>query len=221
MKRVDLLLGIGLLLGSTTVEAQAPGRLEAAIGVRWIAATSLGASEASATRATGGRLTLFTTESQLDPVKSVEGRLGVRIAREIQIEASASYGESGVTTSIGADVEGIPDSVAAESLKEFTVEGAVVWQLERLRFGSRVVPLVSAGGGYMRRLHEDRTLAETGGIYHVGVGVSVLLAQRTGGRLRAVGLRADGRGVVRTGGVVFDDRRRVTPAAGASLFVRF
>ena len=60
----------------------------------------------------------------------------------------------------------------------------------RSRLGRRLRPFASGGAGYLRQLHEDRTLVETGQVYYAGGGARYWL--RGGARVAAlVGLRGD------------------------------
>lgn len=186
-------------------------------GVRWMGPMSLGAADATETRPGGSRFTLFTSDSRLDAAPAIEARVGVRVSDTLQVEAAGSYAAPALTARIASDVEGIPDVSVAESLNQFTIEGAVLLDLVRFR-GRRTSPFVSAGGGYARQLHETATLIEHGAIYHIGGGVNVPLK---GSGRGALGLRLDGRALIRTGGVAFDDRPHVGPSFGATVFVRF
>ena len=197
-----------------------PGRFEVALGGRWTGALGFGKADALETRASGATFALFATDTELTASTGAEARIGIRASRILQIEASATYASSDLRTRISSDAEGIPDVTASESLMQFAFEGALLAELDRWRIGRRTVPFVSVGGGFLRQLHEGRTLAEVGGTYHISAGVRYPLATRAAARLKAIGLRADVRAVVRTGGAAFDNRARVSPAAGVSLFLR-
>jgi len=212
------------LLGPAAAAAQPsdplPGRLELALGGRWTGGLAFGEAEALETRASGGSFALFATDTELAASTAAEARLGVRLFRTVQIEASAAYASSDLRTRVSSDVEGIPDVTASESLMQFAFEGALLAHLDRWRLGRRTVPFVSAGGGFVRQLHEGRTLVDVAGTYHVGAGVRYPLATRGAARVKAIGVRAEVRAVVRIGGAAFDNRARVAPALGASLFLR-
>ena len=83
------------------------------------------------------------------------------------------------------------------------------------------MPFVEGGAGYLRQLYDTRALVETGQTFHAGGGVNFTALSRQGRRVRALGLRVDVQALVRTKGVALDNRAHVSPAAGASLFVRF
>lgn len=214
---------ISLLPASARAQAPAlfPGRFEMAAGTRWIGRTRLGTLDATETGRGGTRFRLFSTESDLEAAMGPEARVGVRLTRLLQAEASMFYSTAQLSTRISSDVEGGGSVTVTEPVKQFLIEGAIVAHLTRWRLGRRGVPYVAVGVGYLRQLHEGQTLIETGQSYHVGGGLNCLLKTLGGERVKAVGLRADARASVRVKGVAFDDHLHVAPTFGASLFLRF
>ena len=105
-------------------------------------------------------------------------------------------------------------------MNQWTIEAALVASLPRWRFGTRSVPFLSAGAGYLRELHEGAALVETGLIYQGGGGLNILLTQRTG-RLKSAGVRVGVRAAVRTGGGILESAVRVAPIADVSIFLRY
>lgn len=199
--------------------AEEHGRFEIAAGPVWAGRESFGVSSATETSAAGGRFTLFQTSSTLLAVWGVEARVGVRLTRALEAEASSSYSRPTLRTNVSADVEN-GDALAVDDLvRQITLDGSIVLKLERWRFG-RGVPFVSAGAGYVRQIHESNTLVSTGQSYHVGGGAKYLLMARDG-RLKGIGIRGDVRALVRTKGVAFDKRAHVSPAVAASVFFGF
>jgi len=213
---------LSLLPASALAQSPAPfpGRFEVAAGTRWIGRTRLGTLDATETGSGGARFRLFSTESDLEAAIGPEARVGVRLTRLLQAEASMFYSTAQLSTRISSDVEGGEPVRVTEPVKQFLIEGAIVAHLTRWRLGRWGVPYVAAGAGYLRQLHEE-TLIETGQSYHVGGGLNCLLKTWGGGRAKAVGVRADARAGVRVKGVAFDDRLHVAPTFGASLFLRF
>jgi hypothetical protein len=61
---------------------------------------------------------------------------------------------------------------------------------------------------------------ESGRLFHAGGGVTVPLRTQAGAGT-TVGVRADARAIVRSGGVQFDDDVIIVPAAGVSVLFRF
>ena len=214
-----------MLLLPVTVEGQAaplPGRFEFAAGGLWAAPVSMGAADATETAPNGARFRLFSSESSLTSAIGLEGRIGVRLTTLLQFEGSASHATPTRRTRIRSDAEGIPDVTLAETVNQWTIEAALVAHLARWRFGTRSVPFLSVGVGYLRQLHEGETLVETGRTYQVGGGVNVLLRQSAGGRfLKSTGVRLGARGAVRTGGGSLDNQVRIAPLVDASFFARF
>jgi hypothetical protein len=91
-----------------------------------------------------------------------------------------------------------------------------LWYLSE---GGRLAPFVEAGAGYLRLLHDERTLVETGRTYEAGGGIKYAFRAATAG-VKAIGLRIDARAVARTKAGIFDDPR-ISPAGGASIYLRF
>jgi len=83
------------------------------------------------------------------------------------------------------------------------------------------MPFVLGGAQYMRQVHEGGTLIESGRLYEAGAGIKYALGSRARGRLKAIGIRGEGRAIVRAAGVNVDGRAHVSPAVAASLYVRF
>ena len=182
---------------------------------------SAGTHEATLTAADGSRFRLFSTSSELASASGVELRLGARVARVLDVEIVASYAVPRLITSVTADAEIGAATSASESIGQITIDGAAVIYLPR-RLGPRVVPFVTAGGGYIQQLYEQQTLTQRGRTFHVGGGVKLPLASRAAqNRVKQIGVRVDAGAVVRTAGASLDDRAHVAPAVAASLFVRF
>ena len=216
-----LSVGYGRAAAAQALPASGPGRLEVSLGVLWIGQLALGSNDANETTPTGGNLKIFTTSTDLGSVPALEARVAVRLLRSLEADVEASYGTPRLKVTISSDIESAPDVTATESVQQFTIGAGVVWYVPFHRASSRLAPFVSGGGGHLRQVHEERTLVETGQYYHVGGGVKWLLFARPSGLVNAVGLRVDARAVVRRHGVAFDDGGHVSPAVGASAFVRF
>ena len=88
------------------------------------------------------------------------------------------------------------------------------------RMGTRLAPFVSGGATFLRQLHEDRTLAETGQIVYAGGGARYWLRGGNGAG-RSFGLRGDARVNVRRNGIDFEDKMRIYPTVSLSVFVGF
>jgi len=203
-----------------SLPATGPGRIEVSVGALRVGHQALGSTDANETTAGGASLKIFTASSDLASVAGLEGRVAVRLMRSLEAEVEASYGTPQLNVTISNDFESAAPVTAVELVQQFTVGAGIVWYVPRPRT-SRLAPFVTAGGGYLRQMHEKRTLLETGQYYQLGGGVKLLLFSRPRGFLNAIGARVDARAVVRMKGVAFDDDGHASPAVGASAFVRF
>jgi hypothetical protein len=217
------IVSIGSVHAATAQSAPAigPGRFEVSFGALWIGHQALGSNDANETTTTGGRLKIFTTSSDLSSVAALEGRIAVRLVRSLEAEVEASFGTPQLKISISNDIENAPPVTAIERVQQFTIGAGVIWYLPFGARSSRLAPFVTAGGGHLRQMHQERTLLATGQFYQVGGGVKLLLFSRPRGLVNAIGVRADARAVVRMKGVAFDEGGHASPALGVSAFVRF
>jgi hypothetical protein len=195
-------------------------RVEIGGGALWIGRQPLGQQSATETTAAGAAQTLFSFSRELAGVAGFAARTGVRITRSLVVEADASYLKPQLRIAVTGDSEGAAAVTAAEMVQQFTLGGGVLWYVRAVRT-RRVAPFVTAGGGYLRQLHEPATLVETGRYYQFGGGVTVLLVSARHFHTKGIGARVDARAVVRSKGVAFDGGSKTSPAAGVSAFVRF
>ncbi len=220
-----VLIGVAILrvpcVRAQSGDAVEPGHVELAIGPLWVGRQALGSGDANETTAAGGNLLLFSTSTELSSATGLEARVGVRLSRAFEAEASGTYATPQIRTQISHDVEGAAPVTATEVIKQFTIGGGVVWYVRPARSASRLAPFVTAGAGYLRQLHESGTLVETGRFYQFGGGVKYVFVSRPGSRLKGIGARIDVRALVRQQGVAFDAGGHLSPAVGASLFARF
>jgi hypothetical protein len=205
-----------------SLAALQPGRFEVALGSQWIGHQGLGSNNANETTSAGGSQKLFSTSSDLVGAAGLEGRIGVRLRRSLEAEVEASYAKPPLRITISSDFESAAPVTASETIQQFTFGAGVVWYLpSRARRTTRLAPFLTAGGGYLRQLHESATLLETGHFYQFGGGMKYLLASRPTRQLKGVGVRVDVRALVRSKGIAFDAGHYTSPVIGASLFVRF
>jgi len=201
--------------------AASPFRVEVGIGVSWMGREPIGARAATETTGAGGTSPLFNTSSELAGAAGVDGRIGVRLSRSLVAEAEASYLKPQLRIAISSDAEGAAAVTASETIQQFTIGGNIRWMLPGRWWSPRLTPFALGGGGYLRQLHDQGTLLETGRFYQLGAGVETLLASGRRFHTRGVGARADLRALLRSNGVAFDGGSKVSPAAGVSAFVRF
>ena len=153
-----LLLAAGLsAFGASPAVAQSdgasPGRVDVAVGTLWVGSQHLGDQAANETTASGGQLALFTTSSDLASRAGVEGRVGVKLWPSLEVEASGTYASPEIRTQVSADFEGAAPITVTERIQQYTIAGGLVWYPVP-RSASPIAPFVTAGGGYLRQLHE-------------------------------------------------------------------
>lgn len=162
--------------------------------------------------------TLFRTSTEMNRAAGVEARVAWPLSASVAVEVGGAFSRPGLTVSVDGDAESPAVTLDQSRLEQYVIEAAVVWQLSRLAIGPRARPYLSVGGGYLRQLYDERTLVETGQIFHVGAGVRYWL--RGGQGLgRDLGLRGEVRYHVRREGVEFAGQSRRYPGATLSLFV--
>ncbi len=161
--------------------------------------------------------TLFTTDSRVSSATAPELRVGFALSPRFAAEFGFARTQPHVGVGIAGDPEAPAQHLLGEELQQYTFEGGATWQLPFSAAG-KFAPFVSGGAAFLRQLHEDRTLAESGEIYHAGVGARYWLR---GGRgpTRALGVRGDARINFRRNGIDFEDKMRSYPSFSLSLFL--
>jgi len=216
------MMTIAMLGVALPASAQSPGgRIEVSGGIVWMGGASLGTRPATETAPGGGRFQLFSTDSSLEGAAGLSARVGASLSRTFQIDVDAAYVRPSLATVVSGDAEQAAGLTASERLQQITIGGELLAHLWKWPLGSRGVPFVAAGAGYLRQLHESQTLAVNGRTYNVGGGVKFRLNRMEGRRLKTFGVRLDVRAEARQRGVAFDDRLHVSPVLAASLFGRF
>jgi len=199
-----------------------PGRVEVGFGTLWAGQNGLGASNATETTPTGAGSILFNTTTTLESAAGLGVHVGVRVWRQLEVEAVATYAKPTLSTVVANDIENATVVTATETLRQYTVGGDALWYLGKSGRSTRLLPYVAGGVAYLRQLHEGNTLAVTGRTIDIGGGVKYIFGARPAkSRIRTFGLRGDARIVAATKGVGFTDKARYAPSVGASVFVRF
>ena len=163
--------------------------------------------------------TLFTSDSHLTSATAPEFRAGFAVTRALAVEFGASIAHPRVGVSIAADAEAAAQELSGEELEQYQFDAGVTWQVP-IAIGARMAPFVTAGGGYLRQLHEDRTLVETGQVYYAGGGARYWLRGGSAAS-KAIGVRGDVRVNFRRKGIDFEDKMRAYPTVSLSLFLGF
>jgi hypothetical protein len=198
-------------------------RIEVSAGGLWLGGGSLGSANADlrANRTPPAPLPLFRTETDTRSAPGLDGRVGYWLTRSLLVEAGFIVTHPDVRTRVSGDSEGAAAVTLTETLDQYFIEASGVLLLDRWRLGTRTVPFVAGGAGYLRQLHEGRLLVETGQVYHVGGGLRHWLTLRPSGFVRAAGLRVDARVYVLTNGFTFQDEARSHAAISGAVFLTF
>ena len=219
------LLGFVLLTPITAFAQEAPAlrahhfTIEA--GVVWSGGYDIGDTTAqlrgNGPGPTPPSFTLLTADSRVSQTTAPEFRGGFAITRRMAVELSAALTTPHIGVAITSDAEAPAQELLGEQLRQFIIGAGLTWQLP-ISMGPKLAPFVSCGGSFLRQLHEDRTLGETGEIYHAGVGARYWLR---GGHAasRAIGLRGEARINVRRHGIDFENKPRTYPTLSLALFV--
>ena len=190
-------------------------------GMVWSGSHAIGDASAllrsNAAGATPPPFTLFSTSSRIESVAHASVRVGFTLTPQLLVEGGASFGMPRVGVAIAQDAEAGAQELEGEELQQYCFDGALVWHLP-VRLGSRLRPFIVGGAGYLRQLHEERTMVETGQIYHGGVGARYWIRGGSG-TARSFGLRADLRANVRRGGIEFENKVRLFPTLAVHLFL--
>ncbi len=209
---------------ATSASAQAPagaaqrgGNWEIGGGIVFVGGLDLGNATAELTPNTGtppSEAQLFQTESRLGSGFGLQGRIGFFLTRSLSVEGGVRWTRPKLEISVTDDLEDAPDTTAEETIDEYVFDGSAVYHFSNAAFSNgRGVPFVTGGAGYLRELHEERSLIEDGWEFHAGGGIKWGFGAR--GRL---GLRAEGGLSIRNGGVDPDGGSSAVPYAGASVF---
>lgn len=206
-----------------TVGARPAPRIEVEAGGGLIGGTDLGRGDANLRASATARqpFRLFTADSRFERAPTVHLRAAVPLGLRFALEGGVTRGRPEIRTSLTADAESAAPRTSVEQVDQYVFDASLLWMLDALRLGDRLVPFVVGGGGYLRQLHEGRTLIEHGQIYHAGGGIKYWLLSRATGVVRSAGLRGDARVLVVRGGISFDDRPRPHAAVSGGLFVGF
>jgi hypothetical protein len=216
-----------LLLVATPASAQPVNRplrrIEASIAGGWLGNAELGARDANLRQnvTPPAPRRLFSTDTQLAGAPALDVGGAFAVSRRWAVEGALVFSRPELRTSVSADAEGTPSITVAERIDQYVVEGRLVVFFEEARLGTRTVPFATAGAGYLRQLHDGRTVIEQGHVYHAGGGLKHWLFARSRGRVRAAGLRADLRLYFLADGIAFDEHPTRHFSATGGLFVAF
>ncbi len=135
--------------------------------------------------------TLFQATSRFTAATAPMMHVGIALSRTLAFETAASYGRPRLAVSIAGDPEAPAQELPGETVEQYLFEAGLTWQLP-VRTGRRVAPFVAAGAGYLRQLHEDRTLNTSCRHRHFGQDFKRSIAQIRRNQWR---YRADARAI--------------------------
>ena len=221
-----VLAGIALSAGSAAAQSP-PGeklyRWTIAGGFTWAGSYPIGESNAdlvqNATGVPPPRLRLFSAASSFESTPGLDGRFGFAITPRLTVEVGGVYSKPTLTVAISDDTEGEATTFDGETISQYVVDVSVLFELPVAGRTARVRPYVIGGVSYLRQLHEEETLVETGQLYHVGGGARVFLRGAATGH--PLGIRGDVQATVRRDGIEFEGQRRVLPTASVLVFFGF
>jgi len=215
-----MLAGLAVLAWPSVAVAQAAApRWELGVSLLWQGPMSAGSASADLIRPDGGVLPLLRTQADFGAGPGVEVRLATAVTRRLAAAVTGSWTRTDVRVRVTEDVDGAPPLTLAETVSRVAIEGAGLWTLATR---PRASIYARAGAGWMREVAGGGLLVEDGGIGTVGAGVKYWWRLPPPGRGRALGLSAEGRAVVRSGGLRLGARGlRVSPAASVGLVMGF
>lgn len=185
------------------------------LGVRTIEARAVAVGTA-----TPPGFTLFRADSTLGRRAGGDLVIALPLTATLAVEARGTVGRPTLTTRLSGDPEGATGDGASERVTDVEIGGRVSWLVPSGPWPRRLRPFVAAGGAYVRQLHQDRILVETGSAWRADLG-SHLWLRGGHGRGLALGLTAEMGWHWRTGGITFDEGVRSAPAAAVRMFAGF
>ena len=184
---------------------------EVTFAATWVGPVTFSTTPANLLRPDGGTLPLFTTTNGLAPGVGADIDVGLWLTRSITVEGTAGWSRTNLRTRVTGDFEGAADTTVTETIARFAVEGSALWTFARrghARYFAR------GGAGWMNELVGDATYHARGIVGNAGVGMKYWCGNPRPGASR-IGLRVEGRAVIRDRGVSLGGGR-VTVAAVAA-----
>lgn len=224
MTRLAIIVAAALIAVPVRAQAQAPAAapprfIDVSFGGSFLAPASAGSSSADLITPSGGRLTVFDVDSRFGPGYGVDAALGFRLSPAVWIEASGGWTWTSARSRISDDVELAATVTVTETISRVSGEGALVWY-----FADRGATawFVRGSGGWMRELAGGNSLVEDGIVGSGGVGIRHFWRQNGAGAVKRMGVRIEGRVIVRTAGIAFGSSDlRIAPAASGLLVFGF
>lgn len=181
-------------IGASRAEAQTTppttGRLQVSVGAGWLGGAGVGEQAADLRSAAGGPYRLFESDTNLGGTGLFETRVGFALTRRFTVEGRAAIAKPELQTVVSSDAEAAGSFTAVENIDHYLFDGGVLVHLYELG-AVGLTPFASGGAGYVRQLHGDQQLVETGHLFYVGGGVTRPLFSRAQGFIQSGSIRAD------------------------------
>ena len=187
---------------------------EISIGGVFSGPSSMGSANADLLNGNGQPVPQFSTHNSMSAGFGPELLLGFRAKPALWLEVGGSLTWPSLRTTIEGDIEGAEPDPLTSRVTRWSVEGALVWWIKDK---DKTTWFIRAGGGVAGEVSQDESSSATAALGTGGVGVRHWFRESKGG-LRKMGLRAEFRGVVQSGGLSFNDRTiRFTPTGTVHL----
>lgn len=218
-RRSAWLCAVLLAVGVPAAAQTRDGGLELSAGLYLAGGTSFGQVESSQVVPGGGTRAVLHTTTSFGASPGLQVRLGAAITNRLAVEGGIALKPTELSVLAEDDIEKIPSFTAKEDVTQYLFDAGVRWRLGSA--ARRFSPFLTTGGGYMRQLHEQQTLVESGRTLYVGAGGHYKLRQSGSGWIKSSGIRIDLRAVILSGEVTTDDAAHPSTAATAAFFLRF
>lgn len=217
MKRLSMLVFLGLPLVVPAVAHAQTKKIEIGAGVVVSGASSAGTTRAELLDSGGNSVTLFEATHRLSAAVGIDAGLLYRLRPRVALEFSGSWTRPDLQTTTSDDFENVPDATITLGMHRFSVDASAVRHFSRR---GAAEPYIRAGGGWFRELTTDRALVDDGVAAHAGGGLKYWLREGGAGWLGDMALRADVRVAMRHGGIELGDRRtRWSPVASVGVVI--
>jgi hypothetical protein len=200
-------------------DAPRHGSFEIGGGGAWAGGFDMGSRRAELTRSTSNDpFDLFSSDSKVASFPGAHVRLGFYLTGAVSVEGGVRLAQPKLSVRLTGDAESAADTTATETLSHYVFDGSLLYHFTKASFaGGRGVPFISGGAGYLRELHEENALVETGREYHATAGLKYWFGT---GKHR-FGLRGEIGLTSREKGFDHDQPRRTLPLALGGLAFLF
>ena len=186
---------IALLAAVSVARAEAQtssraGRLQASVGAGWLGGSDFGEQPADLRTVSSNPYRLFESTTRLGGTSLFEARVGFALTKRFGIEGRAAIAKPELETTVSSDAEASGSFSAVEGIDQYIFDGGVLVHLDEFQ-ALGLTPFAIGGLGYVRQLHGDQQLLETGHLFYLGGGVTRSLFSRPQGFIRSGSIRAD------------------------------